>query len=139
MSKVFIVSAKRSATGSFLGTLKNMSAGDLGAEVLKSILLETQIDPNEIDEVTRVGRSPLRKLSKGDRFIEPMLECEELGLSYDGLIESVVNALKFDCVEDEESVKLQTMIKDIGLENTLIDVTGLEKGHPILQKIIKLA
>ena len=43
------------------------------------------------------------------------------------------------CVEDEESVKLQTMIKDIGLENTLIDVTGLEKGHPILQKIIKLA
>ena len=51
MSKVFIVSAKRSATGSFLGTLKNMSAGDLGAEVLKSILLDTQIDPNEIDEV----------------------------------------------------------------------------------------
>jgi acyl-CoA hydrolase len=37
MSKVYIVSAKRSATGSFLGTLKNMSAGDLGAIVLKSI------------------------------------------------------------------------------------------------------
>lgn len=51
MSKVYIVSAKRSATGSFLGTLKNMSAGDLGAEVLKSILNETKIDPKEIDEV----------------------------------------------------------------------------------------
>lgn len=51
MNKVYIVSAKRSATGSFLGTLKNMSAGDLGAEVLKSILSETKIDPNEIDEV----------------------------------------------------------------------------------------
>ena len=51
MSKVYIVSAKRSATGSFLGSLKNMSAGDLGAEVLKSILNETKIDPNEIDEV----------------------------------------------------------------------------------------
>ena len=51
MSKVFIVSAKRSATGSFLGTLKNMSAGDLGAEVLKSVLEETHINPNEIDEV----------------------------------------------------------------------------------------
>ena len=51
MSKVYIVSAKRSATGSFLGSLKNMSAGDLGAEVLKSILNETKIDPSEIDEV----------------------------------------------------------------------------------------
>ena len=96
-------------------------------------------NPSIIDEVTRVGRSPLRKLSKGDRFIKPMLECESLGLSYDGLVESVLNALKFDCVEDEESVKLQTMIKDIGLENTLIEVTGLEKDNPILQKIIKQA
>jgi acetyl-CoA C-acetyltransferase len=51
MSKVYIVSAKRSATGSFLGTLKNMSAGDLGALVLKSILEETKIDPSDIDEV----------------------------------------------------------------------------------------
>jgi acetyl-CoA C-acetyltransferase len=51
MSKVYIVSAKRSATGSFLGTLKNMSAGDLGAAVLKSILDETKIDPSDIDEV----------------------------------------------------------------------------------------
>lgn len=51
MSKVYIVSAKRSATGSFLGTLKNISAGDLGAIVLKSIIEETKIDPNDIDEV----------------------------------------------------------------------------------------
>lgn len=51
MRKVYIVSAKRSATGSFLGTLKNMSAGDLGAFVLKSILEETKIDPSDIDEV----------------------------------------------------------------------------------------
>jgi mannitol-1-phosphate 5-dehydrogenase len=96
-------------------------------------------NPSIIDEVTRVGRSPIRKLSKGDRFIKPMLECEVLGIAYDGLVQSVVNALKFDCLEDEESVKLQAMIHELGLENTLIEVTGLEKDHPIVQKIIKLA
>jgi mannitol-1-phosphate 5-dehydrogenase len=96
------------------------------------------MNPSIIDEVTRVGRSPIRKLSKGDRFIKPMLECDALELTYEGLVQSTVNALKFDCVEDEESVKLQSMIQEMGLENALIEVTGLEKGHPILQSIIKL-
>lgn len=97
------------------------------------------MNPSIIDEVTRVGRSPIRKLSKGDRFIKPILECEALGLTYDGLVQSVVNALSFNCLEDEESVKLQSMIHEMGLENTLVEVTGLEKDHPVLQKIIKLA
>lgn len=51
MKKVYIVSAKRTAIGSFLGTLKNESAPDMGAVVLKHILEETRIDPEKIDEV----------------------------------------------------------------------------------------
>lgn len=96
-------------------------------------------NPSIIDEVTRVGRSPLRKLAKGDRFIRPMLECDNLGINYDGLVQSVLNALRFDCVEDEESVKLQSMLKEKGVEITLSEVTGLEKDHPVLQNIIKQA
>lgn len=96
-------------------------------------------NPSIIDEVSRVGRSPIRKLTKGDRFIKPILECEALGLSYDGLVESVINALKFDYAEDEESVRLQNMLIELGLENTLIEVTGLEKNNPILQKIVNAA
>lgn len=96
-------------------------------------------NPSIIDEVTRVGRSPMRKLAKGDRFIKPMLECDALGLNYDGLVQSVLNALKFDFVDDEESVKLQSMLVEKGLENTLIEVTGLDKDHPVLRNIIKQA
>lgn len=51
MEKVYIVSAKRTAIGSFLGSLKDTSASDLAATVMKSILDETKIDPNKIDEV----------------------------------------------------------------------------------------
>lgn len=51
MSKVYIVSAKRTALGSFLGSLKSIGAGELGAKVIESILQETKIDPCCVDEV----------------------------------------------------------------------------------------
>lgn len=51
MNKVYIVAAKRTAIGSLLGMLKNESASDMGAAVLKNILEETKIDSEKIDEV----------------------------------------------------------------------------------------
>ncbi|XMB65880.1 acetyl-CoA C-acetyltransferase [Mycoplasmatota bacterium zrk1] len=51
MSKVYIVSAKRTAIGSFLGTLKSVHPADLGAVVVKNILEETKISAERIDEV----------------------------------------------------------------------------------------
>lgn len=51
MSKVYIVAAKRTATGSMMGSLKTLSASDFGAEVVKKIIEDTKIDPKNIDEV----------------------------------------------------------------------------------------
>lgn len=51
MSKVYITAAKRTAIGSFLGSLSPLSASDLGAAVAKNILEETKIDPAKLDEV----------------------------------------------------------------------------------------
>lgn len=51
MSKVFIVAAKRTAIGKFLGGLGSVSAANLGAAVIKNILAETKVDPATIDEV----------------------------------------------------------------------------------------
>lgn len=51
MRKVYIVSAKRTALGSFMGSLRQYSAGALGAEVIKAVLEETKLDPHRIDEV----------------------------------------------------------------------------------------
>lgn len=49
--KVYIVGAKRSPIGSFLGTLKDISLADLGAQVLKQVIEDSNIPKNEIDEV----------------------------------------------------------------------------------------
>jgi acetyl-CoA C-acetyltransferase len=51
MNKVYIVGAKRSAIGSFLGTLSPLHPAEFGSQVLKAVLKETQIDPAKIDEV----------------------------------------------------------------------------------------
>lgn len=51
MQKVFIVAAKRTAVGSFLGTLKNVHPADLGAALVRDVLASTKLSGKEIDEV----------------------------------------------------------------------------------------
>ncbi|MDR3258062.1 MAG: acetyl-CoA C-acetyltransferase [Fusobacteriaceae bacterium] len=51
MSKVYIVAAKRSAIGSFLGSLSSLSSSDLGAIVAKEVIKDAKIDPANFDEV----------------------------------------------------------------------------------------
>lgn len=51
MNKVYIVAAKRTAIGKFLGTIAGVSAAELGATVIRDILATTKVDPAKIDEV----------------------------------------------------------------------------------------
>ncbi|MDR1345133.1 MAG: acetyl-CoA C-acetyltransferase [Bacteroidales bacterium] len=51
MKKVFIVAAKRTAIGKFMGALGSFTPGKLGALVIKALLQETGINPAQIDEV----------------------------------------------------------------------------------------
>ncbi|XMB68034.1 acetyl-CoA C-acetyltransferase [Mycoplasmatota bacterium zrk1] len=51
MSKVYIVAAKRTAIGRFLGGLSSLPASELGAVLVKNILEETKVNPSKIDEV----------------------------------------------------------------------------------------
>lgn len=68
MKEVVIVSALRSAVGSFGGNFKNIPAPELGAEVIKAVLEETDLDPATIDEVifgnvlqAGLGQNPARQ------------------------------------------------------------------------------
>lgn len=68
MRKSVIVSAKRTPVGSFLGSLAALKVTELGSKAIKSILDETGIDINLIDEVifgnvlsAGVGQAPARQ------------------------------------------------------------------------------
>lgn len=49
--KVYIIAAKRTPIGKFMGSLANFTPGDLGALVIENILKETGVKPEQIDEV----------------------------------------------------------------------------------------
>lgn len=51
MRDVVIVAAGRTAMGTFNGSLAKVSASDLGATVLKSLLEKIDLDPAQVDEV----------------------------------------------------------------------------------------
>jgi acetyl-CoA C-acetyltransferase len=70
MSEVVIVAAGRTAVGKFGGSLAKMSATDLGAQVIKSLLAKTGIKPDMINEVIMgqvlaagCGQNPARQAS----------------------------------------------------------------------------
>lgn len=50
-NKVYIVAAQRTAIGSFMGALSSLSAVELGTKVIKAVLEQSGISPDNIDEV----------------------------------------------------------------------------------------
>jgi acetyl-CoA C-acetyltransferase len=65
---VFIVGAARTAIGSFLGTLKNLSAADLGGIVIKEAVKRAGIKSEDVDEVIMgnvvsagIGQAPAKQ------------------------------------------------------------------------------
>lgn len=71
MKEVFIVSAKRTPVGGFMGMLSNYSATDLGAIALKETYRAAAIDPAHLDSVymgnvlsANLGQAPARQASK---------------------------------------------------------------------------
>lgn len=51
MKKVYLIGAKRSAIGSFMGTLSALHPAEFGSQVLKALLKETAVTPEDINEV----------------------------------------------------------------------------------------
>jgi mannitol-1-phosphate 5-dehydrogenase len=93
-------------------------------------------NPFIIDDVTRVGRSPLRKLGKDDRLFGPALSFFELFKEVpENLTHVIAAALLFDVEEDGEAVELKNKVEASGAANTLSEITGLDKNHPIILQV----
>ncbi|MGM0777705.1 MAG: mannitol-1-phosphate 5-dehydrogenase [Bacillota bacterium] len=89
------------------------------------------------DGVTRVGRSPIRKLGPEDRLVRPALQAQKAGLSFTNLAKAIAAALLFDNREDDEAVKLQDMIQESGVAYVLKEICGLEESSELAREILK--
>lgn len=91
------------------------------------------------DVVERVGRAPLRKLSRKERFIGPASQLAESGDKFDALLGAVEQAFNFLDVEgDEESAELSKILKTTEAKEVVGKVCGLEESHPLFSKVVPI-
>jgi mannitol-1-phosphate 5-dehydrogenase len=88
------------------------------------------------DDVTRIGREPLRKLAANDRLIMPMMTAKGFGLPYDKLLLSIGAALHFNNPEDPQSVEMIKNISELGLSAAVTKFTGITAEEPVHGEIL---
>ena len=100
--------------------------------------LERFANPALADTVERVGRQPLRKLSRNERFIGPAAEAAERGLPIDALVRAVGAALRFDVPGDPQSVELRELVASSSPQDFVRTVTGLDDEHPLVPALVSV-
>lgn len=99
-------------------------------------ILERFANPNLTDKVTRVGRSPLRKLSPSDRLVRPAMQASEFGIEIPHLTSAMAAAMLFCHEYDEEAMKLQHIVREDGVSGFVREHMGIPDLHPVHQNII---
>jgi mannitol-1-phosphate 5-dehydrogenase len=127
------VAAALEETSALLVAKHGLEPDELAA--YRDTILRRFRNPALPDTVWRVGRQPLRKLSRHERFVGPAAEAAELGLPVDALVDAMSAALAFDDAEDAQSVDLQRMLRDEDAASVVSSVTGLERDHPLFPRV----
>jgi mannitol-1-phosphate 5-dehydrogenase len=99
-------------------------------------ILSRFANPHLPDTTERVGRQPLRKLSRHERLIGPAAELAERGVTPHHLLATVDAALRFDVPEDPESVELQQLLRTCSPEQATERITGLSPDHPLYPQVL---
>lgn len=115
----------------YLITNKHEISTEAQAEYVEKIV-ERISNPALEDKVERVGRAPLRKISRNERFIAPAAHLAEMGDKYECLLGAVEMLLHFQNIEgDDESVELARILKEMDSKAATLRLTGLDEDHPL--------
>jgi mannitol-1-phosphate 5-dehydrogenase len=128
------VAAVLGETGSLIVAKHGVPAETQAAYVAK--ILKRFANPYLPDTTLRVGRAPLRKLSRNDRFISPAAQLAERGLDRSALIEAIGAGLRFDPPDDPEAVELQQLLRSASADEVTRKVTGLSPDHPLYADVV---
>jgi mannitol-1-phosphate 5-dehydrogenase len=95
-------------------------------------------NPHLPDTVNRVGRAPLRKLSRHERFIGPAAELAERGIVPEALLGAIAAALRFNDPADTEAVELGQILASTEPAAATERITGLTADHPLFAAVCGL-
>ena len=89
------------------------------------------------DEVERVARSPIRKLSRGERLLGPAVLCLENGIYPANIIKTIHFAVRYFNPNDRESIELNRVYKERGMEHILENICGLHRDELLYRELLK--
>ncbi len=90
------------------------------------------------DTVERVGRQPLRKMSRTERLIGPAAELAAFGEHPTFLLATVEAAMSFDVPEDPESVELKNILATMTSAEATTRITGLRPGELLFDDVVAI-
>jgi len=89
------------------------------------------------DEILRVVRDPLRKLSPRERLVAPALYAAGNGLSFEWLAKVIGAVLCYSHPADAQSLELAGRLRDRGCEAVLGEVCSIAPGSPLSRAIVE--
>ena len=98
-------------------------------------ILKRFANPFLVDDVDRVGREPLRKLSYNDRLIKPLRGTLEYGLPNQHLINAIAAALTYRNEQDLQALELAKSLAENGVAQTVRKYTELQ-DEAVIERII---
>lgn len=90
---------------------------------------------NIVDEVRRVGRNPLRKLSFDDRFVKPARELIQRGIQPVALATAIAYGLIYDDEFDPDVAQIKERIQ-AHLSSAISIITGIAVTEPLHELIV---
>jgi mannitol-1-phosphate 5-dehydrogenase len=99
-------------------------------------ILQRFANPYLPDTVDRVGRQPLRKLSRSERLVGPAAELAERGIRPQHLLATVEAALSFDVPDDPQSVELQQLLRTLTAAEATERICGLTPADTLYDDVV---
>ncbi|WP_233134161.1 mannitol-1-phosphate 5-dehydrogenase [Aggregatibacter actinomycetemcomitans] len=99
-------------------------------------ILKRFANPFLVDDVDRVGREPLRKLSYNDRLIKPLRGTLEYGLPNQHLVNAIAAALAYRNEQDPQALELAESLAENGVAETVRKYAELH-DDAVIERIVE--
>ncbi|MCV9878993.1 mannitol-1-phosphate 5-dehydrogenase [Brenneria izbisi] len=131
-----VVKGAMEESGAVLIKRYGFDAGKHAAYINK--ILSRFENPYLHDDVERVGRQPLRKLSAGDRLIKPLLGTLEYQLPHDNLIIGIAAAMRYRSEQDPQAQELAEWLQNLGPQAALAQISGLDANSEVVAQAVNV-
>lgn len=101
-------------------------------------ILQRFANPHLPDTTARVGRAPLRKLGRNERFVSPASQLAERDMDRDALVAAMGAGLDFDAHGDDQVQELAAIMAEHSPEEAVDRIMGLPLDHPLRPDVVDL-